>query len=136
MRSQGLKDYVFYLLLIILYPVALHLWDDTVPMMTLFHGTLLLALVMPALKGLTVLFPIGDLKDCSLQRIAGHARIQGLLIAAFMVLFRGLDPDVPPDLAQELLRFVRVTLFWGGLQCLASLYSRKLRRSRDRLQET
>ena len=135
MKSQILGDYLFHFLPVILIPPVLYFLDNTVPPADLFRAGLLYPLFLLALKGLTVFFPAGNLKDRSLTRMIEHALLQGTLFATVIIHFAGLDPKDQADLPQTLTHFARGTLMMGALHLVASFYTQRSLRARERAPE-
>ncbi|NLS20456.1 hypothetical protein HGP16_28425 [Rhizobium sp. P40RR-XXII] len=89
MNNEVLKNYLLHLVPAFAIPIGLYLLDDSIPLTALFKIWLLFPLLLLAVKGLTVYFAPGNLRDRSIGRILEYAVLQGMVYAAFIVLFIG-----------------------------------------------
>ena len=81
---------------------------------------------MLAMKGLTVYFPEENLPSRSLGRMAEYAVLQGLVFAAFMVLFTGLiEPDLRSTPLAAVRQFVIAALFVSPYSFFTAIRGRK-----------
>jgi hypothetical protein len=106
MRSQVLRDYLIFLVPAFVIPLGLYLTDETSSLTSLFKVGLLFPLMMLAMKGLAGFFPPENLRERSVARIAEYAILQGVVFAAFMVLFGGfIQPELQPSFLSTLRQF-------------------------------
>lgn len=100
MGSQVTRVYLSHILPGVVVPLCLYFVDDRISIVSLFKIGLLFPLLILAMRGLTVYFPEENLRIRSLGTMVEYAILQGLVFAAFMVLFGGL---MEPDLQSSLL---------------------------------
>ena len=131
MKNQVLKDYLFHLVPAVLFPTAMYLFDGTIPLPNLFRMGLLFPLLLLAMRGLTVFFPSENLRNRSTGRVAEYAILQGLVLAAFIVLFNGvMQPELQARLAPVLRQFAIAAVVFSTSNFGIALHARsKLRAS-------
>ncbi len=132
MRNQALRVYLFYLSPAVLIPMFLYLSDDSITVVSLFKIGLLFPLLILAMKGLTVFFPAENLRERSLGRVAEYAILQGLVFAAFMVLFGGfMQPELQSTLTSALRPFAAAALVMSPLNFFMTIHEQKKLRATE-----
>jgi hypothetical protein len=110
----------------------LYLSDDSITVVSLFKIGLLFPLLILAMKGLTVFFPAENLRERSLGRVAEYAILQGLVFAAFMVLFGGfMQPELQSTLTSALRPFAAAALVMSPLNFFMAIHEQKKLRATE-----
>jgi hypothetical protein len=131
-RHQILREYLFYLSPAVLIPGCLYLSGDNITAVSLFKIGLLFPLLMLAMKGLAVFFPAENARERSLGRVAEYAILQGLVFAAFMVLFGGfMQPDLQSTLPSALRPFAVAALVMSPLNFFMAIQAQKKLRATE-----
>lgn len=126
MRNQVLRDYLFHVVPAFVIPIGLYLSDKTLTPNALFKIGLLFPLLMLAMRGLTVFFPPENLRERSVGRTAEYAILQGLVFAAFMVMFGGfVEPELQSSFLSALRQFAIAALLISGFNFAMALHAQK-----------
>jgi len=105
-KNQVLRDYLFFLVPAFVIPLGLYLTEETSSLTSLFKVGLLFPLLLLAMKGLAGFFPPENLRERSVARIAEYAILQGLVFAAFMLMFGGfIQPELQSNFLSTLRQF-------------------------------
>jgi hypothetical protein len=129
-RSQVLRDYLIFLVPAFVIPMGLYLTDETSSLTSLFKVGLLFPLMMLAMKGLTGFFPPENLRERSVARIAEYAILQGVVFAAFMVMFGDfMQPELQSSFLSTLRQFAIAALPVSAFNFATALRTKKLRAS-------
>jgi hypothetical protein len=133
MRNQIFRNYLFHLLPAFLIPLLFYLDDMTIPLANLLKIDFLVPLLLLATRGLATYFPKENFARRSTVHLAEHVILQGLLMAAVLVIVTGLSSWNPePDLGRMLRQFAISATVWfvGGFAI--ALYERKRLNSPER----
>ena len=132
MKSQILRNYLFHLLPAFLIPLLVYLDDMTIPLANLFEIGALVPLLLLATRGLATYFPKENLARRSTAHIVEHCVLQGLLMAATLIIVRDLSSsNAEPDLGRILRQLAISALVWTVAGVAFALYERKRLNSLD-----
>jgi len=125
-KNQVLKDYLIFLVPAFVIPLGLYLTDETSSPTTLFKLGSLFPLFLLAMKGLAGFFPPENLRERSVARIAEYAILQGLVFAAFIVMFGGfIQPDLQPSFLSTLRGFAFGAVLMSAFNFVSALNAQK-----------
>jgi hypothetical protein len=132
-RNQIIRNYLFHLLPAIVAPALVYLDDATIPLANLLKIGFLVPLFLLATRGLATYFPKENLARRSTVHIVEHVILQGLLMAAAIVLVTDLSSSNPePDLGRMLRQFAISVTVWSVGSFAIAFYERKRLNSPDR----
>ena len=132
MSNQVVRGYLSHILPAALIPICLYFVDDGITVVNLFKIGLLFPVLILAMRGLAVYFPAENLPTRSVGRVAEYAVLQGLVFAAFMVLFRGLlEPDLQSDMLSAVKQFAITALVMSSFNFFTAIKAQKKLRAKE-----